>query len=76
MKNKFSLFEQLEDNIKTIEEIDDSVKITLGPTGKNGISLNKKGNLIFLTSGSLLLKAFLILLSIPSSFNKFTNSIK
>ena len=34
MKNKFSLFEQLEDNIKTIEEIDDSVKITLGPTGK------------------------------------------
>ena len=57
MKNKFSLFEQLEDNIKTIEEIDDSVKITLGPTGKNGISLNKKGNLIFLTSGSLLLKA-------------------
>jgi chaperonin GroEL (HSP60 family) len=40
MKNKFSLFEQLEDNIKTIEEIDNSVKITLGPTGKNGISFN------------------------------------
>ena len=57
MKNKFSLFEQLEENLKKIEEIEDSIKITLGPTGKNGISLNRKGNIVFLTSGSLLLKA-------------------
>ena len=41
MKKKFSLFEQLENNIQTINEIDDCIKITLGPTGKNGIVSNK-----------------------------------
>jgi chaperonin GroEL (HSP60 family) len=38
MRKNFSLFEQLSQNIKTIEEIDDCIRITLGPTGKNGIT--------------------------------------
>jgi chaperonin GroEL len=54
---KFSLFDQLELNLKTIEDIDSSVKITLGPTGKNGILANEKSELKFLTSGSILLKS-------------------
>ena len=56
-KKKFSLFKELETNIKTIDDIDNSIKITLGPTGKNGISSNLKGDITFLTSGSLLLKS-------------------
>ena len=54
---KFSLFENLEMNLKTIEEIDNAIKITLGPTGKSGIFFTKKNELKFLTSGSLVLKA-------------------
>jgi chaperonin GroEL len=54
---KFSLFDQLEINLKTIEDIDSSVKITLGPTGKNGILANDKSELKFITSGSFLLKS-------------------
>ena len=42
MKTKFSLFDQLSSNIKNIEDIDNCVKITLGPTGKNGLILNEK----------------------------------
>ena len=57
MEKKFSLFEQLETNIETIKKIDDSVKITLGPTGKTGIAMNVKTNLTFLTSGSLILES-------------------
>jgi chaperonin GroEL len=57
MRKKFSLFEQLEENIKAIDKIDNAIKITLGPTGKNGIVSNDKGELKFLTSGSLLLKS-------------------
>jgi len=57
MTNKFSLFEQLESNIKIINDIDDAVKITLGPTGKTGIIANKKGDLSFITSGSSLVKS-------------------
>jgi len=57
MKKNFSLFDQLESNLKTIEEIDDCIKITLGPTGKTGISYTQKNDLKFLTSGSLLMKA-------------------
>ena len=56
-KKKFSLFKDLETNIKAINDIDNSIKITLGPTGKNGISSNQLGELTFLTSGSLLIKA-------------------
>ena len=57
MTKKFSLFEQLESNIKIINDIDDAVKITLGPTGKTGIIANKKGDLSFITSGSALVKS-------------------
>jgi chaperonin GroEL len=57
MRKNFSLFEQLDKNLKTIDDIDNCIKITLGPTGKNGITSNKKGELKFITSGSLLLKA-------------------
>lgn len=54
---KFSLFEQLEINLKTIEDIDNAIKITLGPTGKNGIVSIGNNELKFITSGSILLKA-------------------
>lgn len=56
-KKKFSLFNNLEINIQALEDIDNSIKITLGPTGKNGIISNQKSDLTFITSGSLLLKA-------------------
>jgi chaperonin GroEL len=57
MKKKFSLFEELENNIQTINEIDDCIKITLGPTGKNGIVSNEKSEIKFITTGALLLKS-------------------
>jgi chaperonin GroEL len=57
VRKKFSLFEQLEINIKALEDIDNSIKITLGPTGKNGIVTNEKGELNFITTGSLLIKS-------------------
>ena len=57
MKNKFSLFKNLETNLNTIECIDNSIKIVLGPTGKTGLSMNTKNNLKFLTSGSSLMKS-------------------
>ena len=56
MENRFSLFDDLETNIRAIADIDDSVKITLGPTGKNGISINKAYNLNFLTNGAALIE--------------------
>jgi chaperonin GroEL len=54
---KFSLLSSLEENLKTINEIYDCVKITLGPTGKNGIIFTKNFELKFITSGSILLKS-------------------
>jgi chaperonin GroEL len=54
---KFSLLDQLETNLKTIEDIYDSTKIALGPTGKNGILSLPGADLKFLTSGSILLKS-------------------
>jgi chaperonin GroEL (HSP60 family) len=57
MKKKFSLFNELTQNIKTIEDIDNCIKISLGPTGKNGLLCNAKKELKFLTSGSLLIKS-------------------
>ena len=57
MRKNFSLFKELSDNIKTIEDIDDCIKITLGPTGKNGLICNQKKELKFLTSGSLIIKS-------------------
>jgi chaperonin GroEL len=57
MKKPFSLFEELTTNVQTINDIDNGIKITLGPTGKNGIVSDEKGNLKFITSGSLLMKS-------------------
>eukprot|EP01038_Epipyxis_sp_PR26KG_P000474 gene474-668_t len=57
MKINFSLFQDVKQNLQTIDEIDNSIKITLGPTGKNGIVANKIGNLKIITSGSLLLNS-------------------
>jgi chaperonin GroEL len=57
MKKTFSLFKNLDTNLDTLQKIDSCIKITLGPTGKNAISSNKKTELKFLTNGSLLIKA-------------------
>lgn len=54
---KFSLSENIQENLKTISEIDDAIKITLGPTGKNGIVSNLKNEIKFISTGSLLLKS-------------------
>ena len=54
---KFSLFENIERNLKTINDIDNAIRITLGPTGKNGIVANTKSELKFITTGALLLKS-------------------
>lgn len=60
MKKNFSLFDQLDSNLKTIDDIDNCIKITLGPTGKNSIAYQKTlktDDLKIITSGSLLMKA-------------------
>jgi chaperonin GroEL len=57
MKKNFSLFDELTENIQAIEDIDNCIKIALGPTGKNGLLCNEKKELKFLTSGSLLIKS-------------------
>ena len=56
MQKNFSLLRDLNENITAINNIDDCVKITLGPTGKNGIIATNK-NLKFITTGSSLLKS-------------------
>jgi len=57
MKNKFSLFDQLNTSKEVIETIDECIKITLGPTGKNGILSTEKEPIKFITNGSLLIKS-------------------
>lgn len=57
MKTKFSLFDNLLENIRIINDIDNCIKISLGPTGKNGLLLNDKGNVKILSSGALLVKS-------------------
>lgn len=57
MKTKFSLFGNLKNNLRTLEEIDQCIKISLGPIGKTAIFFNQKKELKFLTSGSLLIRA-------------------
>jgi len=60
MKKNFSLFDQLASNLKTIDDIDQCIKITLGPTGKNAIAYEKTlktDNLQVITNGSLLMKS-------------------
>ena len=57
----FALLENLDENFQAINDIDDAVKISLGPTGKNGIlavfDTSKKFDLKVITSGSALIKA-------------------
>ena len=57
IRKNFSLFRNLQENIKAINSIDDCIKITLGPTGKTGIVASSKDSLKFITTGSLLIKA-------------------
>ena len=57
VRKKFSLFDQLQININALADIDNSIKITLGPTGKNGIVSNEKGEITFISTGSLLMKS-------------------
>ena len=56
MEKNFNFLSNSSQTIKSLDNIDDSVKIVLGPTGKSGIFCNLKSELKFLTSGSLLLK--------------------
>jgi chaperonin GroEL len=57
MKTKFSLFENLNKNLQTLEKIKNSVEITLGPIGRTGILATKKDEIQILTSGSFLIKS-------------------
>lgn len=57
MKTKFSFFDQLEKNKKTINEINECAKICFGPLGGNGILGNQKGNIKMLSTGSLLMNS-------------------
>lgn len=56
IKKKFSLFDNINQNLESIENIDNSIKIGLGPTGKNGIYAPLKTDLQFLTSGFSFIK--------------------
>ena len=61
MRKNFALLENLDENFQAINDIDDAVKISLGPTGKNGIlavfDTSTKFDLKVITSGSALIKA-------------------
>jgi len=56
-KTNFSLFETSQNNLnEVLEKIYNCIKITIGPTGKNGmVSVNKR-SLKILTNGSFLMK--------------------
>ena len=51
------MFEDLEINLQTIDDIDNCIKITLGPTGKKALVSNSKGNINFISNGSGLIKS-------------------
>lgn len=57
MKFTFSLSKLLTTDTEVIEKIEECIKITLGPTGKNGLLFTKKQELKFLTNGSFIIKA-------------------
>lgn len=57
MKFQFSLSKLLTTDTEVIEKIEEAIKITLGPTGKNGILFTKKQEIKFLTNGSFIIKA-------------------
>jgi hypothetical protein len=69
---KFSLFEEFNTNLETISDIDNCIKITLGPTGKKWNCCRSKGNLTFITSGSLLMKS----LDFPTSAGSYFEIIR
>ena len=57
MKTEYSLLNFLTKNKLTLTNIQECIKVTLGPTGRNGIVANPQGELKFITNGSLLLKS-------------------
>ena len=57
MKFNFSLSKLLTTETEVIDKIEEAIKITLGPTGKNGILFTKKQEIKFLTNGSFIIKA-------------------
>jgi chaperonin GroEL len=57
MKSNFSLAKLLTIDTEVIEKIENCIKITFGPTGKNGLVFTKNQGLKLLTNGSLIIKA-------------------
>jgi len=57
MSKKLALFQNFESILATLEKIDESIKIILGPTGKTALLLNEKSEIKFLNNGSLLIKS-------------------
>ena len=57
MKFNFSLSKLLTIDTEVIEKIENCIKVTLGPTGKNGLVANKNQSLKFLTNGSNIIKS-------------------
>jgi chaperonin GroEL len=57
MRSRFSLSKLLTTDIEAIEKIEECIKITLGPTGKNTLLSTNKQGLKFLTNGSILIKS-------------------
>ena len=57
MKANFSFLTQIQKNTEVLDTIEDCSKVTLGPTGKNGMVSNLDKPLQFLTNGSMLLKS-------------------
>jgi chaperonin GroEL len=57
MKSTFSLSKLLTIDTEVLEKIEECIKVTLGPSGKNGLVFTKKQGLKFLTNGSLLIKS-------------------
>ena len=57
MKFNFSLSKLLTIDTEVIEKIENCTKVTLGPTGKNGLVFSKKQGLKFLTNGSNIIKS-------------------
>lgn len=56
MKKNFSLYNLFTKNFFFLDNIYNSIKIILGPTGKNGIFYNSKKDIKILTDGSFLIK--------------------
>ena len=58
MKNSFSLLDKFSNQTaEIIQKIYECIKITLGPTGKNGIVASQTQSIKILTNGSILMKS-------------------